>query len=144
MNKMLPVIRSIPQPNGAKTFKKEPVQSSGNASRVTVNIMGDAYTIRGEAEPGYIKEVSALVEERISSLRNASRDMSRLKLAVLAAVNLADELLQERMKKSEVPDFRDDDLSRRTRQLISLLDEGLIGDTIEGDDGFFDNESVEH
>jgi cell division protein ZapA len=137
---MLPKARSNRQYAASGVSDQARVKSAGAASRVTVSIMGDPYTIRGDAEAGYIKEVSELVENRIQSLRNASREMSRLRLAVLAAVNIADELLQERMKKTEDRgEQEDDELARKTRQLISLLDEGLIGDTLDGDDSFFDN-----
>ncbi len=124
----LPVIRSIPvkeQP------QRPPVPGKGN--RVTVTILGETYTIRGEAEPGYIQEVTSLVENRMQSLRNASGDLSRLKLAVLTAVNLADELLQERMKKKEADNPDSVALAQKASQLISLLDEGLIGDILDED-----------
>lgn len=94
-------------------------------NRATVSILGESYTIRGEAEPGYIAEVAELVDARMRELRAASPQIPKARLAVLAAINLADELLQARRGKEAF------EVERRTKQLISLLDEGLIGDTPE-------------
>ncbi len=92
-------------------------------NRATVSILGDRYTIRGEADPGYIAEVAELVDSRMRELHAASPGLSKVRLAVLAAINLADELKQAQQGKEAA------EVARRTRQLISLLDEGLIGDS---------------
>lgn len=96
--------------------------------RVNVEIMGERYTIRGDADPGYIAEVGRFVDERMRELKDASSGLSRARLAVLTAINIADELLQERMADRGDSEATEEVL-QRTRQLISLLDEGLIGDT---------------
>jgi len=100
-----------------------------NLSRVTVEILGDSYVIKGQAEHGYIADVARIVDTRMRELAKTSRSHSKTKLAVLTAINLVDELLQ--LKGGTVSSLGDssDELSRRTEQLITLLDEGLIGDT---------------
>lgn len=107
----------------ATTQKKE------RESRVEVNILGDRYTIRGQADTGYIAEVARMVDTRMREIKDRNREMNKVRVAVLAAINLADELLQERENRQDVPE--DDEILRRTRQLISLLDEGLIGDQFD-------------
>ena len=100
-----------------------PGLQAGGVQRAQVNILGERYIIRGDAQPDYIAEVADLVDSRMRALRDAaSAPMSKTRLAVLAAVNLADELLQTRGGSGN------EELERRTRQLITLLDEGLIGD----------------
>lgn len=102
--------------------------------RVGVEIAGERYTIRGEAEPGYIAEVARLVDERMRELRETSATpVSRTRLAVLTAINIADELMQERMQRPDMPDEQMQAFAARARQLVTLLDEGLIGDTPCGD-----------
>ena len=96
--------------------------------RTSVEILGERYTIRGEAEPGYIAEVGLMVDERMRELQAGSPHLSRSRLAVLAAINIADELLQERMSHEEQDDSVAE-MARRANQLITLLDEGLIGDS---------------
>ena len=99
--------------------------------RVSVEIAGERYTIRGEAEPGYIAEVARLVDDRMRDLSDVSPGVARTRLAVLTAINLADELLQERMNRPDMPDDQMQEFAARARQLVTLLDEGLIGDTPE-------------
>ena len=95
--------------------------------RVSVEIMGDRYTIRGDARPDYIAEVAGMVDGRMRELSGGKAGISRTRLAVLTAINLADELLQARQSDGKA----DDEIARRTRHLVTLLDEGLIGDTYD-------------
>lgn len=67
-----------------------------HASRVvTVEIHGQQYPIRSGLDPKYVAELAAYVDEK---MRLASRETSAgdtLKLAVLAALNIADEYFRE-------------------------------------------------
>lgn len=98
-------------------------------SRVAVEILGERYVIRGDADPGYIAEVARMVDERLRELRGAAPGANRQRLAVLAVINLADELLQERRRQTESDPAGL--VAERTRQLITLLDEGLIGEALD-------------
>jgi cell division protein ZapA len=102
-------------------------------TRVTVDILGDSYTIKGQAEPGYIADVARFVDTRMRELSHQGKSHSKTKLAVLTALNLADELFQLKRNGGDdtgsVSPGGSDELSRRTEQLITLLDEGLVGDT---------------
>ena len=97
-------------------------------NRVRVEILGESYTVKGDTAPGYIADVARLVDSRMRELNQSGRIQNKTRLAVLTALNLADELLQ---KKGESVSPEGDDLSTRTQQLITLLDEGLVGDIIE-------------
>ena len=110
---------------------QSPVQDAANA-RVNVEILGERYTIRGEAEPGYIAEVARMVDDRMRELRQGMRSINRSRLAVLTAINIADELLQARMAPpaGEGSEAAIQQVRQRTSQLISLLDEGLVGDSL--------------
>lgn len=100
-------------------------------SRVYVDILGEKFTIRGAADPGYIAEVGRVVDSRMRELRDSNTGMSRYRVAILAALNLADELLQARIDLQESRDGGDNEqVIQKTRELITLLDEGLVGDTL--------------
>ncbi|MDH5654392.1 MAG: cell division protein ZapA [Spirochaetia bacterium] len=105
-------------------------ENKSELSKVSVDIMGDTYTIKGQANPGYIADVARIVDAKMRELSRSGSSHSKVKLAVITAVNLADELLQIKQDPSRIHSNGDDDgLSYRAEQLISLLDEGLIGDT---------------
>lgn len=68
-------------------------------NHITVTICGTEYTFVAEESPSYIHKVAALVDEKMTDMMNGGR-ISRMDAGVLAATNLADELLKLR-KNSE-------------------------------------------
>ena len=96
-------------------------------SRVIVRILGEDYTVKSDADSSYVAEVASIVDDRMRELYNSpARPKNKTRLAILAAINIADELLQHR----QLIEPGNKELEIRTRQLIELLDEGLIGDTL--------------
>jgi cell division protein ZapA len=63
-------------------------------NRVTVTIMGEDYTIRGTASPEEMEKTARYVDQLMRTLAHDNGHMSRHKIAVLTAINLADELLK--------------------------------------------------
>lgn len=63
------------------------------ANRVTVHICGQEYTLVADEKADYMERVAALVDGRMMELQRTLH-VSQTDAAVLAAVNLADELLK--------------------------------------------------
>lgn len=61
-----------------------------------VEIFGTEYRIKGEANAEYIRRVAAYVDGKMQQLSQASSTASVSKLAILTAINIADELFRER------------------------------------------------
>lgn len=58
-----------------------------------VEIFGEAYSVRGSDENGYLQELAALVDRKMREVAERVKgDTARI--AILAALNLADELFQ--------------------------------------------------
>ena len=81
------------------------------ANRVTMSICGDEYTLVADESSAYMEKVGALVDQRMSELMEASH-MGRSDAAVLAAVNIADELFKAQESAENL-----------RRQLKTYLDE---------------------
>ena len=81
-------------------------------TRVSARIHGDEYIIRGNAEAQHIEKVAQYVDLKMNQLTLSNRYLPPKKIAVLAAVNVADEL------------FR---LQEDYEALIKLLDEDKKG-----------------
>ena len=64
---------------------------------VTVEIMGQNLTVASESGADWVKSVAETVDDRIKQLRASTQTASSVNLAILAALNLADEL--EKLKK---------------------------------------------
>lgn len=64
--------------------------------RTEVQIFGTTYIIRGDEEPDYIISLAKYVDEKMKALTAKGQTLSTHKLAVLTALNIADELFKER------------------------------------------------
>lgn len=63
-------------------------------NRVTINIMGEEYIIRGDGQPETMVQAAGYADEVMRSLAEKHRHLSDYKIAVLALINLADELFK--------------------------------------------------
>lgn len=63
------------------------------ANRVIMTICGEDYTLVAEESPSYMERVGNLVDSRLQEVL-ASGNISRTDAAILAAINIADELLK--------------------------------------------------
>ena len=72
--------------------------------RTTVEIYGEQYTIVGDKSHQHIREVSNLVDEKMSEIKSLNPYLDTKRLAVLTAVNIVNEYVMikkelEEMKK---------------------------------------------
>jgi cell division protein ZapA len=94
---------------------------------VQVQIFGHTYPIRSDADQDYILEVAAYVDRKMREVTEKLPVASLSKVAILASLNIADELFKERAKQNgESVDF-----SARTARLNAVLDE-LLQDSSSG------------
>jgi len=77
--------------------------------------------LRGDAETAYVEKVAALVDEKMREIASQSSIASTSKVAILVAVNLADELLRERQKHQQALNLLDE----RTGQITAYLDKEM-------------------
>jgi len=61
-----------------------------------VMIYGTEYPIKGSTDPEYIKEVANYVDTKMKEINKTISIDSSLKVAILAALNITDELFRER------------------------------------------------
>ncbi len=63
---------------------------------VRVRIVGEEYALRSDADPEHTREVASYVDRVISQVRASGTVIETHKLAILAALQIADELLRLR------------------------------------------------
>ncbi|MAV58729.1 MAG: hypothetical protein CMG07_02125 [Candidatus Marinimicrobia bacterium] len=62
---------------------------------IKVTIMDQEYTVNTTASPEYIKKLSNFLNDKMSEIKESGIEKdSQLRIAVLAAMNIADELYQ--------------------------------------------------
>ena len=59
-----------------------------------VEIYGGGYRVHGRNDSGYLQELAALVDGRMREISERVRTVDTAKIAILAALNIADELHQ--------------------------------------------------
>ena len=89
---------------------------------VPVEIDGQRYPIRTGLEPEYVARLAAYVDEKMRVTGESTPTSDAVRLAVLTALNIADELFRCR----ESTRTRDGNLAERTEELERLLDKALL------------------
>jgi cell division protein ZapA len=93
---------------------------------VHVEIHGHRYPIRSGLDPSYVAELAAYVDEKMRLAARESPAGDTLKLAVLAALNIADEFF----RACDEVETDHAALTRRAAALERVLDLALQGDTV--------------
>ena len=76
-----------------------------NLKVLKVKILGQDYVVRSSAGQKYLNEVSAYVNEKMEEIKASGIDDSQqLRIAVLAAMNITDELLAYKKDKQKFVD----------------------------------------
>jgi len=70
-------------------------------STVKVSILGNEYTIKGEADDTYIQELARYVDQKMREISQNTNLATPLKISILTAINLADEIFRLRTKHAQ-------------------------------------------
>ena len=89
---------------------------------IPVEIHGQRYPIRSTLDPEYVARLAAYVDEKLRAVSDATSTNDPLRLAVLTALNIADELFRCR----DVTDARNGELAERAGELERMLDRILM------------------
>ncbi|MFQ5912289.1 MAG: cell division protein ZapA [Nitrospinota bacterium] len=85
---------------------------------ISIEIFGKSYVIRGGADPEYTRTLARYVEDQMRKLAVQSNAADTQKIAVLAALNIANDLFQSERKESE----KEAEWGRRTHALLQMVE----------------------
>jgi cell division protein ZapA len=71
------------------------------ANQVNVKIFGQEFTIKGEDSPEYVEELAEFVDKKMREVASASSVITSHKVAILTAINIADELFRLQKEKGD-------------------------------------------
>jgi cell division protein ZapA len=94
-----------------------------NVNLVPVEIYGQTYNLRGEGNTSYITDLAAFVDRKMREVSDNTATVDSLKVAILAALNIADEHFQ--IKDANHEHHRG--TTQRLQHLVELLDRALPG-----------------
>jgi cell division protein ZapA len=103
----------------ASATKQSPAKDSSNAS-VRVEIFDQAYNLRG-SDPEYILKLAEYVDAKMRAVSEQTHTVDTARLAVLAALNIADEYHLLKRKA----DTGSSEYLQRAQHLSHALDEVL-------------------
>ena len=90
---------------------------------VEVSILGCSFTIQSHYDPRYMNEVVAYLKGKIREIQNSSGVQDPLKIALLAGLNVADELLR---KRGDISRENSREIEEITERLIERIDQSLV------------------
>lgn len=70
--------------------------------RIRVTVFGMEYTLKSEEDPQHIIELANYLNEKMTEISEKSSAKSALKIAILAALNITDDLFTERSEKENL------------------------------------------
>lgn len=88
---------------------------------VKVTIYGQEYPIRGRGDVEYIKQVARHVDERMVQIEEQTSVSSPARLAILAALNIADELFTIQRERDQLLS----EFEAKAREISEYLNRGM-------------------
>jgi cell division protein ZapA len=88
---------------------------------VRVEIFGQMYAIRGELDEAYVQKLAAYVDEKMRAIADATATVDTQKLAVLAALAIADELHNTQKERGDKEEL----LREQAERCLTLVERAL-------------------
>jgi cell division protein ZapA len=95
--------------------------------RATVEIFGQRLGLRADGDAERLQEIARFVDSRMREVADRSSSVDTVKIAVLTALNIADELFLERETDQDVRQKR---LEKQAERLVEKLEEDMRPDDI--------------
>lgn len=87
-----------------------------------VEIFGQSYNLRGEGDPKYITEIASYLDKIMHDVSENTGVADTLKVAILAALNIADDYLSI---KKKIPSDKGEEIEKKISRLIQKIDQCL-------------------
>jgi cell division protein ZapA len=90
---------------------------------VHVEIFGLTYTVRAGADAGYVEKLAAHVDEKMREVSRGSGAVDSVRVAVLAALNIADECFRQKEALGKAGTSARQKANRLAKELSAALGE---------------------
>jgi cell division protein ZapA len=96
-----------------------------DAGEIRVVIYDQEYCMRGDLDPEYIANLAQFLDTRMRAIAGRTRTVDSLRVAVLAALNIADEYHQLKAKYEATTQCVDQKVEECTRVLGQFLKDAV-------------------
>jgi|TARA_B110000438_G_scaffold94979_1_gene94356 cell division protein ZapA len=95
---------------------------SEESNQVHISIFGQEYSVKAPADPDYIKKIAKYLDGKMREVQSGfSTTQSSTRIAILAGMNITDELFESRQSGES----ENTDVEQKISSLIDLIDESL-------------------
>jgi cell division protein ZapA len=95
--------------------------SSAGERKVKIEIYDQSYNVNADGNEEYLKDLAAYVDAKMRTVAESTRMVDSLKVAVLAALNIADEAFTLRQRQQEI----DGPLRKRVEKCVAMVEKAL-------------------
>lgn len=86
-----------------------------------IEIFDQTYNVAADQNEDYVRELGAYVDAKMRTVADATHTVDTVKVAVLAALNIADELLTLRQRQQEI----EGPLRKRVEKCVGMVEKAL-------------------
>jgi cell division protein ZapA len=95
--------------------------SQPGSETVKIEIYDQSYNVNADQNEEYLKELAAFVDGKMRSVAEATKMVDSLKVAVLAALNIADEMFTLRQRQQDI----EGPLRKRVEKCVAMVEKAL-------------------
>ena len=89
---------------------------------ITIEIYGENYNVRGDGDPAYLGELAQFVDARMRDVASQLSTADPVKIAILAALNIADDLYRTRKRQQHATEL----WMEKTEELSEKISRSLV------------------
>ncbi len=108
-------------PDNGGSPANHPPANGGGSGNVKVEIYDQSYNVSAGGNEEYLQELAAYVDTKMREVAEATRTVDSLKVAVLAALNIADEFFTLRSRQQDI----EGPLRKRVEKCVALVEKAL-------------------
>lgn len=98
------------------------MMSAPESTSIEVEIYGASYQVRGQEDAEYLRELAELVDRKMQDIADQMTSADTAKVAILAALNLADELTRSRKRQDGDQVAVEERVTELTKELTAVLE----------------------
>ena len=107
--------------NGASTMSGR--NRLGKERLVEIKVFGQVYTVKTDAQEEHIQKVAQYVNEKMDEVTKNTKSVSSLNVAILTALNIADDLITEKAKRLALLE----EVERKSKDLVEKITMNING-----------------
>jgi len=95
----------------------------GKERLVEIKVFGQVYTVKTDAQEDHIQKVAQYVNEKMDEVTKNTKSVSSLNVAILTALNIADDLIIEKAKRLALLE----EVERKSKDLVEKINMNING-----------------